>query len=207
MPDDLTPRRDVAAFDERAPRYETGWRGRMHHDIATRSADLALRDPAPAPERILDVGCGTGFLLGLLAARCPTAIELAGIDAAPAMVAAAAAATARVPGVQVRLGVAEALPYPERHFDLVVSTTSFDHWRDQGTGLAECRRVLRPSGRLVLVDQFSVWLAPTLVLGRRGKARTPARANRLLDAAGFVDVRWHHLYATIIRAVTARRPD
>ena len=77
--------RDVAAFGERAQRYDVGWLGRMHHQIADRTADLALTC-VPAPRRILDVGCGTGYLLGRLAARAPQAEALAGIDAAPAMI-------------------------------------------------------------------------------------------------------------------------
>ena len=50
--------RDVAAFGERAHGYDEGWRGRLHHQIADRTADLALTC-VPAPRRILDVGCGT----------------------------------------------------------------------------------------------------------------------------------------------------
>lgn len=46
-------------------------------------------------------------------------------------------------------------------FDLIVSTTSFDHWSDRQAGLVECARVLRPGGRLVLVDELSRWLVPT----------------------------------------------
>ena len=88
--------RDVAAFGERAPGYDQGWRGRMHHQIADRAADLALTC-VPAPRRTLDIGCGTGYLLGRLAARTPGAEVLAGIDAAPAMIEVARAATARVP--------------------------------------------------------------------------------------------------------------
>jgi ubiquinone/menaquinone biosynthesis C-methylase UbiE len=87
----------------------------------------------------------------------------------------------------------------------VVSTTSFDHWEDQRAGLAECARVLVPGGRLVLTDLFSAWLLPTLIGSRRGKARTPRRAGRLLAAAGFLDAEWHGVEAVVIRAVTARR--
>jgi len=65
--------RDVAVFGERA------------QQIAGRMADLALTC-VPAPRPIFDVGCGTGYLLGRLAARAPQAEILAGIDAAPAWV-------------------------------------------------------------------------------------------------------------------------
>ncbi|HEY2551079.1 MAG TPA: class I SAM-dependent methyltransferase, partial [Streptosporangiaceae bacterium] len=145
--------RDVAAFSERAPGYDRGWRGRMHHQIADGTADLALTC-VPAPRRVLDVGCGTGYLLGRLAARAPQAEVLAGIDAAPAMVEVAAAAAAD-DRLRFVVATAEHLPWPAAAFDLVVSTTSFDHWADQRAGLAECARVLAPGGCLVLADLFS----------------------------------------------------
>jgi ubiquinone/menaquinone biosynthesis C-methylase UbiE len=199
----MTRDRDVAAFDQRARGYEEGWRGRLHHEIADRTADLALAC-APAPRRILDVGCGTGYLLRQLAARCPQASELAGIDAAPAMIEVAAAMAAD-DRLHFRVGTAEELPWPAGVFDLVVSTTSFDHWADQQAGLTECARVMAPGGTLVLVDQFSSLLLPTLLAGRRGKARTKRRASRLVTAAGLRSPRWHGLYAVIIRAVTASK--
>jgi ubiquinone/menaquinone biosynthesis C-methylase UbiE len=199
----MTWDRDVAAFDQRARDYEEGWRGRLHHEIADRTADLALAC-APAPRRILDVGCGTGYLLRQLAARCPQASELAGIDAAPAMIE-VAAATAADDRLHFLVGTAEKLPWPAGAFDLVVSTTSFDHWADQQAGLTECARVMVPGGTLVLVDQFSSLLLPTLLAGRRGKARTKRRASRLVTAAGLRSPRWHDLYALIIRAVTASK--
>jgi ubiquinone/menaquinone biosynthesis C-methylase UbiE len=195
--------RDVAAFGERAQRYDEGWRGRLHHQIADRTADLALTC-VPAPNQILDVGCGTGYLLGQLAARAPQAGALAGIDAAPAMieVASSAATDGRV---RLVVGTAEQLPWPDRAFDLVVSTTSFDHWADQRAGLAQCARVLAPGGCLVLADLFSVLLLPTLLVGRRGKARTKRRATLLLMAAGLHSLQWHRLDTVIIQAVTATK--
>jgi ubiquinone/menaquinone biosynthesis C-methylase UbiE len=195
--------RDVRAFEERAASYESGLLGQLHRDISGKVADLAL-SLAPAPRRVLDVGAGTGYLLGLLAARLPGAEELSGVDAAPAMVAVARerATDDRLRFVQ---GTAERLPASDGHYDLVLSTTSFDHWADQAAGLAECARVLAPGGQLVLADQFSLLLWPTLLAGRRGKARTRARATRLLTAAGLRAPRWHRLHAVIIQAVTAVR--
>jgi ubiquinone/menaquinone biosynthesis C-methylase UbiE len=197
----VPPYRDVAAFDDRALGYEQGWRGRMHHDIAGRAAELAVSVHA-APRRVLDIGCGTGYLLRLLAERCPQATELAGIDAAPSMIGAAERAADDL-RLRFTVGAAERLPYPDGAFDLVVSTTSFDHWSDQQAGLGECARVLAPGGHLVLADVFSPLLMPTSLAGRRGKARTPRRASQLLVSAGFHDLAWHDLYALIIKAVTA----
>jgi hypothetical protein len=66
--------------------------------------------------------------------------------------------------------------------------------------------VLRRGGRLVLVDQFSWLLMPTMLTSRRGKARTRRRATRLLLRAGFCSPQWHRLHAVIINAVTATKP-
>lgn len=196
--------RDVQAFDDRAPEYETGWRGGWHRDIARRTADVALAC-AGQPSRILDVGCGTGFLLRLLASRLPQATELVGVDPAPRMVEVTRAAFTADARLRVVVGTAEELPFPDSSFDLVVSTTSFDHWSDQAGGLRECARVLAPGGRLALTDLFSVWLWPTLLVGRRGRARTRRRATQLVTAAGFRSPVWHRTYATILSTVTATR--
>ena len=198
----MPPHRDLAAFDDRAAVYDRGRRGRLHHDISDRTARLAIATAAP-PRRVLDVGCGTGYLLRRLAGHFRDA-ELAGIDAAPRMIE-IANSLGNDRRLRFAVGVAEQLPYPDRTFDLIVSTTSFDHWSDQQAGLLECARVLRAGGHVVLVDQFSGLLIPTLLTRRRGKARTPWLANRLLARAGFRDLEWHNVYAVIIKAVTATR--
>jgi ubiquinone/menaquinone biosynthesis C-methylase UbiE len=200
----VPPYRDVAEFNDRAGSYDHGWRGRLHHEIAERTASLAVATVA-APTRVLDLGCGTGYLLRALAGRYRDAEQLVGIDAAPEMVRIASAIT-RDDRLTFTVGVAEQIGYPDETFDLIVSTTSFDHWSDQQAGLSECARVLRPGGQLVLVDQFSWWLMPTMLTSRRGKARTRRRATRLLLRAGFCSPHWHRLYAVIINAVTASTP-
>jgi ubiquinone/menaquinone biosynthesis C-methylase UbiE len=200
----VPPYRDVAEFNDRAASYDHGWRGRLHHEIADRTASLALATVA-SPNRVLDLGCGTGYLVRALAGHYPDAERLVGIDAAPEMVR-TASATTHDDRLTFAVGVAEQIGCPDETFDLIVSTTSFDHWSDQQAGLSECARVLRPGGQLVLVDQFSWWLMPTMLTSRRGKARTKRRATRLLLDAGFCSLQWHRLHAVIINAVTATKP-
>jgi ubiquinone/menaquinone biosynthesis C-methylase UbiE len=192
--------RDIAAFEARAADYEQGWLGRLHKEIADRTVELVVWIQ-PSPHRVLDIGCGTGYLLQSLARRCSPTVEFVGIDPAPAMV--RKATSSLDSRSHLSIGVAERLPYFDNTFDLVVTTTSFDHWSNQPQGLRECARVLVPGGILVLVDQFSFWLAPTMVGTRRAKARTKKRCTSMLTEAGLRSVAWHHLYAVIIGAATA----
>jgi SAM-dependent methyltransferase len=105
---------------------------------------------------------------------------------------------------------AEGLPFADREFDAVLATTSFDHWSDQPTGLAECARVLRPDGELMIADLFAGWLAITARPGPRGRARTPKRMGRLLAAAGLEVRGWRVLERlgplAVIRVVCAVKP-
>jgi ubiquinone/menaquinone biosynthesis C-methylase UbiE len=194
---------DVQAFDDRAATYEEGRHGQLHKEISDRVVGLALRR-VPAPARVLDVGSGTGYVLRQLAARLPDTTEFRGVDAAPRMVEVAIKTTAD-PRVTFTQGTAEHLPAGDATFDLVVSTTSFDHWEDQGQGIRECARVLAPGGTLVLTDQFSNLLLHAMLGNRRGQARTRGRATKLITAAGLKNPEWHPCYAVIIQSVTAVR--
>jgi len=193
--------RDVRAFDQRAASYESGRHGQLHKEISDRVVDLAL-GCVPAPRRVLDVGCGTGYALRRLADRLPRAGEFLGVDPAPTMIEVALSASSDE-RLHFTRGTAERLPADDGAYDLVVSTTSFDHWTDQAAGIRECARALAPGGALVLTDQFSNLLRPTMLGSRRGKARTRSRATRLITAAGLRDPQWHPCYAVIIKSVTA----
>ncbi len=102
-------------------------------------------------DRVLDVGCGTGFLL-LPAAR--TARQVVGVDVTPAMLEAARRRLeeAGVTNVTLREANAEALPFAEDRFDAVLSRLTLHHCADPVRVLQEMHRVCRPGGRLALCD-------------------------------------------------------
>jgi ubiquinone/menaquinone biosynthesis C-methylase UbiE len=195
--------RDIAAFDERATGYDQGWLGRLHHDIAKKTLAIALALD-PTPDRLLDIGCGTGYLLNQAAVRLPGATGFVGIDPAAGMIEAARAAASDERLVFQR-GVAEELAFADGSFDLVVATTSFDHWSDQRAGLSEVARVLTGGGHVVVADLLSLWLLPTAVTVRRGRVRTVGRTRKLLEDVGLQPIDRRNLYV-VIQAVAARKP-
>lgn len=91
-------------------------------------------------DRLLDLGCGTGFLLNL--ARGLFA-DIHGVDATPAML----ERVANEDGLlQLHCGPAEQLPYADDSFDVVTAYSFLHHLADYKLVLAEARRVLRPGG-------------------------------------------------------------
>jgi ubiquinone/menaquinone biosynthesis C-methylase UbiE len=115
-------------------------------------ADLAQLRPG---EHVLDAGCGTGTLAITAKRRVGPKGAVHGIDPSPEMIA-RAAKKARKAGMVVafQTGVAEALPYPDASFDVVLSTLMLHHLpRAPRQAFAqESGRVLKPGGRVLVAD-------------------------------------------------------
>jgi ubiquinone/menaquinone biosynthesis C-methylase UbiE len=96
----------------------------------------------------LEVGCGPGLTVQRLAARAPLG-RVVGIDRSPVMIHQARkrnASAIEAKRVEIRLGDAAALPYPDATFDLALAVHVIYFWPDATATLRELRRVLRPGG-------------------------------------------------------------
>jgi ubiquinone/menaquinone biosynthesis C-methylase UbiE len=115
----------------------------------------AMRGLAPWTGRtIVDLGCGTGFWLGVYAAE---AGRVVGIEPDPGLRTTASLAAAGQPRTEVLAGSAEHIPLPDSSADVVHARFAYFFPPGTDAGLTEVLRVLRPGGRLIVVDNDYRW--------------------------------------------------
>lgn len=213
----LAPDAVRTMFDRIAPVYDAMNR------LMTAGLDLRWRRLAAAAvvrpgDRVLDAACGTGdFALADLRAG---AGEVVGIDFAPRMLDRARRKSTEVEWIQADM---LALPFPDESFDAATVGFGVRNLAELERGLRELRRVLRPSGRVAVLEItrprgplrpfFSVWfervvpLAGKLLPGGRAYGYLPASVRRfppaeelaeLLEHAGFEGVRFRLLAGSIV---------
>jgi demethylmenaquinone methyltransferase/2-methoxy-6-polyprenyl-1,4-benzoquinol methylase len=118
----------------------------LHHRWRARAADLAALGPG---ESALDVACGTGDLAIELARRVGTGGEVIGSDFAAEML---ERARAKDPGLIWEWGNALELPYASGRFDAATVGFGARNFSDLDRGLAEMTRVVKPGGRVVVLE-------------------------------------------------------
>jgi ubiquinone/menaquinone biosynthesis C-methylase UbiE len=157
----LTPPEPLQRFEPRPPEGDASYDSvaalydEVFEDIRVRGDEWRWLDArVPAGARVLDVGCGNGALLSLLA---PRIAEGVGVDASPGMIARARARQAHHPNLRFAATDGPRLPLPDQSVDLVISLLSF-RYLDWDPIMQEFARVLAPGGRLLVVDMVA---APT----------------------------------------------
>jgi len=218
-------------FDDTAPDYE-----RIENVLAFGSGRWyrrqALQRAGLAPgAQVLDVGIGTGMVateaLGLIGPQG----RLVGVDPSPGMM-----GQVHLPGVELVQGMAEALPRPDASADFLSMGYALRHIGDVSAAFAEFFRVLRPGGRLVVLEitkprgplgtaLLKTYMRSVVPVIARVAARkqaspelwryywdtieaciAPETVLQALRDAGFVDVK-QHLELGIFSEYTASKPQ
>ncbi|HVG91475.1 MAG TPA: methyltransferase domain-containing protein [Alphaproteobacteria bacterium] len=159
-----------------------------HSDITDQT--LVLMDIQPE-DRILDLGCGTGWASRRMA-RMATAGEVVGLDVADEMLRRAEETSSAFKNVRYVWGSAENIVEADNAFTKVLSVESFYYYADQGKALDELRRVMAPGAKLFILinlykdNHYSLrWVTelkvPVQVLSE-------AEYKALLKKHGFIDV-------------------
>ena len=172
--------------------------------VEQRRVVLELLNPQVG-EKVLDIGSGPGYLACEIAQRVGRRGVVHGIDPSKSMLATAARRNAGERAAPVHFGTGDALtlPFPDGSFDAVTATQVYEYVADMPAALAEASRVLRPAGRLLILDtdwDSLVWHSSDPTRMRRvltawdehvADPHLPCRLGRLLAEAGFTVTRRH----------------
>jgi demethylmenaquinone methyltransferase/2-methoxy-6-polyprenyl-1,4-benzoquinol methylase len=182
----------------------------LHHRWRARAADMAALNPG---DRALDVATGTGDLAVELAGRVGPEGEVVGSDFSERML---ELAREKAPGLRFEQGNALALPYDDDSFDAATVGFGARNFSDLAQGLREMTRVVRPGGRVVVLEIttperpplswfFRLWFDRVVpLLGRfagdpDAYTYLPSSVRRFpnarglgaaMAAVGLIDVRW-----------------
>ena len=164
-------------YDEFAAWYERDRHRGYHAMLDDLEVDLVLRHARPTDE-VLEVGCGTGLVLGRVAPKVARAV---GVDISAGMLRGALDR-----GLDVAQADATALPFADASFDLLYSFKVLAHVEDIQRALSECARVVRPGGTLLL-EFYNPWSVRYLAKRLAGPKKISTETKE-----SAVYTRWDH---------------
>ncbi len=103
---------------------------------------------------VVDLGCGAGHA-SFAAAKWVKKVVAYDLSAEMLAVVKHAAADKQLDNIEVQQGYAESLPFADESVDIVISRYSAHHWHDVGQALREVRRILKPRGKIIMMDVAS----------------------------------------------------
>ena len=159
-----------------------------HSDITNQTLDVMHIEPT---DRILDLGCGTGWASRRMA-RQATNGEIVGLDVADEMLRRAEQTSKEFKNIRYVWGSAEKIPAADGAFSKVLSVESFYYYADQGKALDELLRVMAPKAKLFILinlykdNHYSLrWVSELKV---QVQAVSEAEYKALLEKHGFKNV-------------------
>jgi ubiquinone/menaquinone biosynthesis C-methylase UbiE len=168
----------------------------------------------PKNAAILDVGCGGGRTVGILAALAAEG-KVVGLDYSAASVAVSRDSNAHeieAGRVQIEQGSVAALPFPDRMFDIVTAVETHYYWPNLPANVREILRVLKPGGTFALIAEtyrggpFRLLYGAVMPL-LRAAFLSDAEHRDLLTQAGFTEVTTKHVSGRNWICATGRRPS
>lgn len=168
--------------------------------VQQRESVMAMLQPQLG-EQALDIGCGPGFTTEALALAVGSGGSVLGVDVAPPMLALAQRRCSALPQVSFGLADVTRLPYADASFDISLASQVYEYVPEIDAALKELARVIRPGGRVVLVDtdwESAVWASHDETRMRRvidtwnehiPHPQLPRSLKRRLQQAGFSEVR------------------
>ena len=172
----------AAEYDQRDTYYYSQNGKISCRDIAEQIKDIPYK-------ALLDVGCGTGFLIDMLAGQ--KAARYCGVDLSGEMIRVAKGKA--IPGAEFIEGSADKLPYPDESFDIVTCSQSFHHYPYPEKAMQEAKRVLKPGGLYILSDTgiggMGAWIDNHILfrMMKSGDYHTTNRRGieKMMTSAGF----------------------
>ncbi|MER3492555.1 MAG: methyltransferase type 11 [Mastigocladus sp. ERB_26_2] len=134
-------------YDQVAAVYDLRWKNYISKTLSFLKtwAEISPLDS------VLDVACGTGEFERLLLSEHSTQ-HIVGIDISEKMLAIAKQKCSAYPQVEFYTATAKALPFASNSFDVIVSANSFHYFDESAAALTEIRRVLKPEGKVIILD-------------------------------------------------------
>ena len=175
-------------YNEMAWKYESAPEGnytRPHKEEIIKK--IVLRDG----DKILDVACGTGYLLGELSKKAR--VSAFGVDISENMV---AAARERYPACTFAVGSCIPLRFADESMDVITVSCAFHHFETPKAFANECMRVLKKNGKLYIAEPFIPpvvrWFANMVIVpfSKKGDVRVYDQRELQLffELAGFIDM-------------------
>ena len=195
-------------FDAQAPQYDERDTVYYSREGKISCRDIAHKLSSFSYASLLDVGCGTGFLIDLLAKQRKA--RYVGLDLSSEMI--RMAEKKQIQGAKFTCGTADRLPFPDGTFGIVTCSQSFHHYPYPDKAMSEAFRVLKSGGLYILSDTgvggIGGWIDNHILflLSRSGDCHTTNRHGiaRMMEKAGFVVAESRQI-SRFIYTVTGRK--